>query len=189
MDLYNRMSLSKVRNKGMLRLIEIPNPSNCLLCEARLLVWNTPGTQSSSLKPKFAQLFLLELFFLEMSGGEFNFTTLPFWCGFFQVGSGFPQWSPLILSGIFFGRRRELHALRGKLRRACAESGIYWQLLGALLHQQGAEDPRFRQLCLGETYGIHPVSSTLLTKRVKKGWQCVGAHFHAERSLLGTRVE
>lgn len=63
MDLYNRMSLSKVRNKGMLRLIEIPNPSNCLLCEARLLVWNTPGTQSSSLKPKLAQLFLLELFF------------------------------------------------------------------------------------------------------------------------------
>ena len=102
---------------------------------------------------------------------------------------GFPNDPPLILSGIFFGRRRELHALRGKLRRACAESGIYWQLLGALLHQQGAEDPRFRQLCLGETYGIHPVSSTLLTKRVKKGWQCVGAHFHAERSLLGTRVE
>ena len=79
-----------------------------------------------------------------------------------------PMIPPLILSGIFFGRWRELHALRGKLRRACAESGIYRQLLGALLHQQGAEDPRFRQLCLGETYGIHPVSSTLLTKRVKK---------------------
>ena len=83
-----------------------------------------------------------------------------------EVGS--PMIPPLILSGIFFGRWRELHALRGKLRRACAESGIYRQLLGALLHQQGAEDPRFRQLCLGETYGIHPVSSTLLTKRVKK---------------------
>jgi hypothetical protein len=189
MDLYNRMSLSKVRNKGMLRLIEIPNPSNCLLCEARLLVWNTPGTQSSSLKPKLAQLFLLELFFF----GDVWWGVQLLHYLFDVVSSrwevGFPNDPPLILSGIFFGRRRELHALRGKLRRACAESGIYWQLLGALLHQQGAEDPRFRQLCLGETYGIHPVSSTLLTKRVKKGWQCVGAHFHAERSLLGTRVE
>ena len=98
-----------------------------------------------------------------------------------------PMIPPLILSGIFFGRWRELHALRGKLRRACAESGIYRQLLGALLHQQGAEDPRFRQLCLGETYGIHPVSSTLLTKRVKKRVAVCGGT--AERSLLGTGLE